>query len=93
MIWGALCLTDTLPKPQMTRCVFMVVHVAGTIKKAEEEAIRRARVLARRARIEGVGSAEDVLDEVMGGGEGDDGEGAFSEADASESGDENIEGG
>lgn len=30
-------------------CVFQVVRVSGTIKKAEEEAIRRARLSIRRA--------------------------------------------
>jgi hypothetical protein len=39
--------------------------VSGTIKKAEEEAIRRARAAARRARIEG-GEAMDELGGLKG---------------------------
>ena len=62
MLCAALCLMDRLPKPHNTPCVFQVVRVSGTIKKAEEEAIRRARAAARRARIEG----SEAMDELGG---------------------------
>jgi ribonuclease P/MRP protein subunit POP5 len=42
-VWAALTFTKRLPKPIDQSCVFQVVRVSGTIKKAEEEAIRRAR--------------------------------------------------
>jgi hypothetical protein len=61
-----------LPKPFDTPCVFQVVRVSGTIRKSEEEAIRRAREQLRRARSGGHGTAEG-LDVIMGGIEGDDG--------------------
>jgi ribonuclease P/MRP protein subunit POP5 len=61
MVWAALCMTTRLPKPlQATPCVFTVVRTSGTVRKAQDEAIRRARETARRAR------GADVEDEVGG---------------------------
>ena len=43
-------------------CVMQVVRVSGTIKKAEEEAIRRARAAILRVKREnGDGSTDDVI--------------------------------
>lgn len=43
-------------------CVMQVVRVSGTIKKAEEEAIRRARAAILRAKREnGDGSTDNVI--------------------------------
>lgn len=50
LIWAALTLTTRLPRPVDRPCVIQVVRVSGTIKKAEEEAIRRARAAIKRAR-------------------------------------------
>lgn len=49
-------------------CVFRVVRVSGTMKKAEEEAIRRAREMILRARreVEGGGDGDDVLEGIFG---------------------------
>jgi ribonuclease P/MRP protein subunit POP5 len=44
-----LSFATSLPKPVSQPCVFQVVRVSGTIRKAEEEAIRRARITIRRA--------------------------------------------
>lgn len=49
MVWSALTFTTRLPKPVDQPCVMQVVRVSGTIKKAEEEAIQRARISIRRA--------------------------------------------
>ncbi|KAF2771419.1 hypothetical protein EJ03DRAFT_255202, partial [Teratosphaeria nubilosa] len=43
LVWAALTFANALPQPLSQDCVFQVVRVSGTIKKAEEEAIRRAR--------------------------------------------------
>ena len=58
-----------------------VIRVSGTIRKAEEEAIRRARVDIIRARSEGRAGlveekdADDLLEDLIGGmGDGDAGE-------------------
>lgn len=50
MVWAALAFTTHLPiKSSEMPCVMQVVRVSGTMRKAEEEAIRRARLQIRRA--------------------------------------------
>jgi ribonuclease P/MRP protein subunit POP5 len=48
-------------------CVFRVVRVSGTIRKAEEEAIRRARELILKARREIGEKSNSTLDDIFGG--------------------------
>lgn len=52
LIWAALTSMDAVPvkSGQGKACVFKVVRVSGTIRKAEEEAIRQARKLVLAAR-------------------------------------------
>ncbi|OAQ99888.1 hypothetical protein LLEC1_02369 [Akanthomyces lecanii] len=45
MLWAALTLMDHVPVKDGRPCTFRVVRVSGTIRKAEEEAIRQARAL------------------------------------------------
>jgi ribonuclease P/MRP protein subunit POP5 len=45
MLWAALTLMDHVPVKDGRPCMFRVVRVSGTIRKAEEEAIRQARAL------------------------------------------------
>lgn len=47
-------------------CVFRVVRVSGTIKKVEEEAIRRARLLILAAKDEATGKGSDTLSSLFG---------------------------
>lgn len=54
-----------LPRPLDTPCVIHVVRVSGTIRKAEEEAIRRARESVLRARLSIGGGAQGLLKEVV----------------------------
>ncbi|KJX94680.1 rpp14 protein family [Zymoseptoria brevis] len=64
--WAALTFTTKLPNPVNESCVIQVVRVSGTIKKAEEEAIRRARlgiVRARRAAEGKTGVADSLSDD------------------------------
>ncbi|TKA65119.1 hypothetical protein B0A55_10165 [Friedmanniomyces simplex] len=49
LVWAALTFTTRLPRPVDQPCVIQVVRVSGTIRKAEEEAIRRAGLSIRRA--------------------------------------------
>ncbi|KAK3113780.1 RNA-binding protein pop5 [Teratosphaeriaceae sp. CCFEE 6253] len=49
LVWAALSFITHLPKPMNQPYVIQVVRVSGTIRKAEEEAIRRARLGIRRA--------------------------------------------
>jgi ribonuclease P/MRP protein subunit POP5 len=61
MVWAALTFTTKLPRPADTAVVFRVVRVSGTIRKAEEEVIRRAKGIVRRAR-EGTGGKDEIME-------------------------------
>lgn len=50
MLWAALTLMDHVPVKDGRPCIFRVVRVSGTIRKAEEEAIRQARALVLAAK-------------------------------------------
>ncbi|KAK8250038.1 Rpp14/Pop5 family-domain-containing protein [Phyllosticta capitalensis] len=50
LVWAALSFLTRLPDPVNQSCVVQVVRVSGTIRKAEEEAIRRAKKSVLRAR-------------------------------------------
>ncbi|KAM3516286.1 hypothetical protein MY11210_000045 [Beauveria gryllotalpidicola] len=50
MLWAALTLMDHVPVKDGRPCMFRVVRVSGTIRKAEEEAIRQARALVLAAK-------------------------------------------
>ena len=63
LVWAALSFVTRLPKPVDTPCVIQVIRVSGTIKKAEGEAIKRAREEVIRARA-GVEEAEGKDDEM-----------------------------
>ena len=45
MVWAALAFMDHVPVKNGLPCTFRVMRVSGTIRKAEEEAIRRAKQL------------------------------------------------
>jgi ribonuclease P/MRP protein subunit POP5 len=74
MVWAALSFITHLPlKPTNLPCVIQVVRVSGTIRKAEEEAIRRARLqirLAQRTTGGEANAAVKAVDDVVDG-EGD----------------------
>ncbi|GAB7343309.1 hypothetical protein MBLNU457_1359t1 [Dothideomycetes sp. NU457] len=71
LVWAALTYTTRLPGPIDVACVFRVVRVSGTIRKSEEEAIRRAKasiLRASRAALGGEGkSRDDLLKRILGG--------------------------
>ncbi|KAH7061998.1 Rpp14/Pop5 family-domain-containing protein [Paraphoma chrysanthemicola] len=50
MVWAALTYITRLPNPVDLPVVVRVTRVSGTIKKAEEEVIRRSQHIIRRAR-------------------------------------------
>jgi ribonuclease P/MRP protein subunit POP5 len=65
MVWAALTFTTCLPlKSADLPCVMQVVRVSGTIRKAEEEAIRRARLQIRLAQQSNGGDASAAVKEV-----------------------------
>ncbi|KJZ78029.1 hypothetical protein HIM_02666 [Hirsutella minnesotensis 3608] len=53
MLWAGLSLMDHVPVRDGRPCIFRVVRVSGTMRKAEEEAIRQARALVLAAQKEG----------------------------------------
>lgn len=57
---------DRVPVPDGKKCVFRVVRVSGTIRKAEEEAIRRAREMILRARRELGEQSDAALEGLLG---------------------------
>lgn len=67
LVWAALSfmtqLTKTSKQGQPRACAIQVVRVSGTIKKAEEEAIRRARAAILRAKRE---SGEEGTNGLLG---------------------------
>lgn len=70
LVWAALSFMTELPKTSRQAlprpCVMQVVRVSGTIKKAEEEAIKRARVAILRAKKEAGEGATDGLSAILG---------------------------
>lgn len=50
LVWAALTFITRLPNPVNEACTIRVVRVSGTIRKAEEEAVRRARASILKAR-------------------------------------------
>lgn len=57
---------NNLPIKNGKKCVFRVVRVSGTIRKAEEEAIRRAREIILKARRESGDQSESTLEKMFG---------------------------
>ncbi|TRX96970.1 hypothetical protein FHL15_002276 [Xylaria flabelliformis] len=64
-IWTALSFMNSVPVKNGKPCVFRVVHVSGTIRKAEEEAIRRARNLIFEAKGGQATKASDPLSNIF----------------------------
>ncbi|MCJ1305830.1 hypothetical protein MMC08_008647 [Hypocenomyce scalaris] len=69
LVWAALSFITQLPKAsrnaQPRPCVLQVVRVSGTIKKAEEETIRRARVAILKAKRSTANGVVDGLEAIL----------------------------
>ncbi len=57
---------NTVPVKDGKKCVYRVVRVSGTIRKAEEEAIRRAREMMLRAKRELGDQSAATLESILG---------------------------
>ena len=57
---------NTVPVKNGRSCIFQVVRVSGTIRKAEQEAIRNAREMILRARRELGEQSDEKLDSMFG---------------------------
>ncbi|KFY06917.1 hypothetical protein V492_07629 [Pseudogymnoascus sp. VKM F-4246] len=64
--WAALSMMNTVPVKEGKKCVYRVVRVSGTIRKAEEEAIRRAREMMLRAKRELGDQSAATLESILG---------------------------
>lgn len=69
LVWAALTLMDEIPISEGSPCVFRVVHVSGTIRKAEQEAVKRARQLILEARDDAAASSSAGLASLFGKGD------------------------
>lgn len=65
MVWAALTLTTKLPRPIDTPVVIKVIRVSGTIRKAEEEVIRRAKEIIKRAKEVETGKKDPMMASVV----------------------------
>jgi ribonuclease P/MRP protein subunit POP5 len=61
----------SIPVKGGKNCVFRVVRVSGTIRKAEQEAIRRARELILKAQHDLSGQGKSTLQDMFGDGKKD----------------------
>ncbi|KAL2172861.1 hypothetical protein VTG60DRAFT_39 [Thermothelomyces hinnuleus] len=60
LVWAALAFMNRVPVRDGRPCVFRVVRVSGTIRKAEEEAVRRAKLLIQAAKEEMAGKSSST---------------------------------
>ncbi|PSR80648.1 Rpp14/Pop5 family protein [Coniella lustricola] len=69
LVWAALTMMNRVPTKRGpgNPCIFRVVRVSGTIKKVEQEAVRRARLLVIAAKDEMSGKTSDTLESLFGG--------------------------
>ncbi|KAM7190021.1 Rpp14/Pop5 family domain containing protein [Rhypophila sp. PSN 637] len=73
LVWAALSFMDSVPTRNGRRCMYRVVRVSGTIRKVEEDAIRRAKLLILAAKREMAGEKTGTaLDALFGGSGGKD---------------------
>ncbi len=66
LVWAALTFMDRVPVKNGKPCIFRVVRVSGTIRRVEEEAIRRAKALVLAAKDEMAGKSSTALDNLFG---------------------------
>jgi ribonuclease P/MRP protein subunit POP5 len=66
LAWAALSFMNRVPVKDGKNCVFRVVRVSGTIRKAEADAIRRARDMIIRARRDLGEKSDATLDSIFG---------------------------
>lgn len=61
MLWSTLTFMDRVPVKDGRQCIFRVVRVSGTIRKAEEEAIRQAKRLILAAKADTSGAKSSLI--------------------------------
>jgi len=66
MVWAALTFMNRIPIPEGSSCIFRVVRVSGTIRKAEQEAVRRARQFILAAKEDAASGSSGSLVSLLG---------------------------
>ncbi|KAI2466242.1 Rpp14 family protein [Annulohypoxylon bovei var. microspora] len=66
LVWTALTFMNSIPIKNGKPCIFRVVHVSGTMRKVEEEAIRRARDLIFAAQTDHKEKTNNSLSNIFG---------------------------
>jgi ribonuclease P/MRP protein subunit POP5 len=66
LVWTALTVLDHVPVRDGKPCTFRVVHVSGTIRKVEEEAIRRARDMMLAVKDQAAAKENGTLATILG---------------------------
>lgn len=66
LVWSALTMMDHVPVRDGKLCTFRVVHVSGTIRKVEEEAIRRTRLMMLAVREQAGAKGNSALAAILG---------------------------
>ncbi|KAH6676585.1 Rpp14/Pop5 family-domain-containing protein [Halenospora varia] len=66
LVWAALSMMNNIPIKNGKKCVYRVVKVSGTIRKVEEETIRKAKEMIVKARREMGQQSESTLDNIFG---------------------------
>lgn len=61
---------NRVPVKDGRNCVFRVVRVSGTIRKAQEELVKRAREMLLKAQRDVDGQGDSTLNSIFGKGEG-----------------------
>lgn len=84
LVWAALTTMNELPAKNGKPCTFRVVRVSGTIRKIEEDAVRRAKqiMLAAEEEMAGNKSANDALGALFGKSDRSGGEFDFMDVDS-----------
>ncbi|KAK6085594.1 Rpp14/Pop5 family protein [Seiridium cupressi] len=65
LVWTALTMMDHVPVRNGKLCTFRVVHVSGTMRKLEEEAIRRARNMMLAIKDQAAARGNSALAAIM----------------------------
>ncbi|OIW31808.1 hypothetical protein CONLIGDRAFT_678260 [Coniochaeta ligniaria NRRL 30616] len=93
LVWAALTSMNELPAKNGSSCTLRVVRVSGTIRKIEEDAVRRAKqmMLAAKEEMAGKKPANDALGALFG--TNDRGSGEFDLMDVDSGASEGEEGG
>ncbi|KAK3390982.1 Rpp14/Pop5 family-domain-containing protein [Podospora didyma] len=65
LVWAALSFLHQVPVKNGRPCIFRVVRVSGTIRKVEEECVRRAKLMILAAKREMSGKSSDALGALL----------------------------